>query len=77
MDIKNVTIEFIGKKVKGIFTGMEVVGTITGIIDDKYCAGVKISLDTPVNWGGSFYHNYESTARKWDGWGNLNHTELI
>ena len=39
--------------------------------------GVRIKLDTPVVWGECTYHEYESTARVHDDWGNLQHTSLI
>ena len=77
MKTTDVNESLIGKKVKGIFTGLEVVGEIVGIIEDEYCKGVRIFMDEEVNWGGSWYRYYESTARKSDNWGNLNHTELI
>lgn len=73
-DINN---SLIGKRVKGIFTAMEVTGTIIGLVDDKYSAGVEIELDSPVNWGGDLYNKYQSTARKHDQFGNLKYTELI
>ena len=73
-DINN---SLIGKRVKGIFTAMEVTGTIIGLVDDKYSAGVEIELDRPVNWGGDLYNKYQSTARKYDQFGNLKYTELI
>ena len=73
-DINN---SLIGKRVKGIFTGMEVRGTITGTVDNQYSAGVEIQLDYSVVWGDYTYTNYQSTARKMDEFGNLKHTELI
>ena len=79
-----------GKKVKGIFTGLEVTGTIIGIVEylsypwkpksdeNKICSkGVRIKLDKPVQWCDDFYTEYESTARVADEWGNLEYTELI
>lgn len=77
MDIKSINQGLVGKRVKGVFTAMNVTGTISEIIEDKYSIGVKITLDQPVNWGGDLYYNYVSTSRKCDGWGNLQHTELI
>ena len=56
---------------------MEVTGTIIGLVDDKYSAGVEIELDSSVNWGGDLYTKYQSTARKHDQFGNLKYTELV
>lgn len=67
----------VGKRVKGIFTSLEVTGVITGIYEDKYSKGVEIKLDRPVVWGDCSYESYTSTARKHDDWGNLQHTALL
>lgn len=77
MKTNEVTNDLIGKRVKGIFTAMEVTGTITGLIEDKWSAGVTIALDKPVQWGNCIYSNYQSTSRKIDQFGNLKYTELI
>lgn len=77
MKTTDINESLIGKKVKGIFTGLEITGEIVGIVEDEYSKGVRIFMDEEVNWGGSWYRYYESTARKFDDWGNLNHTELI
>ena len=54
------------------------------IVENKYTIGVRIKLDVPmVVWSGDYsveswvQEEYESTSRKSDGWGNLQHTELI
>lgn len=67
----------IGKRVAGVFTAMEVTGTITGIVDDGFSKGVKIKLDNGVNWGNEIFHEYESTVRVEDEWGNLKYTRII
>ena len=77
MKIQEVNQSIIGRKVKGIFTAMAVTGTITEINEDEYTVSVKIALDKPVQWGDDEYTHYWSSARKCDGWGNLQHTEFI
>lgn len=67
----------LGRKVKGIFTDLEVTGTIVGLVEEKYSKGVEIELDEPVNWGGILYERYQSTNRVYDEMGNLNHTILL
>lgn len=54
------------------------------IVEDKYTIGVRIKLDVPmVVWSGDYSteswveEEYESIARKFDGWGNLQYTELV
>lgn len=56
---------------------MRVTGTIIGLREDIYSAGVEIELDHPVVWGDHTYNKYQSTARKHDQFGNLEYTELI
>ena len=77
MKVQEVNQSIIGRKVKGIFTAMAVTGTITEINEDEYTVSVKIALDKPVQWGDDEYTEYWSSARKSDGWGNLQHTELL
>ena len=86
MKTSQVNQTFVGKRVKGIFTGLEVTGTIIGIVEDHdpfsqgkpLCSkGVRIRLDEPVQWGEDLYKEYESTSRVHDDWGNLEYTELI
>lgn len=77
MKTTEVNSSLIGKRVKGIFTALEVTGSITAIYEDEYSKGVEIKLDKPVVWGDYTYYKYTSTARKYDDWGNLKYTELI
>ena len=77
MKVDNVNQNLIGKRVSCVFTGLKTTGVVIAIVEDKYSKGVRIKLDNPVNWGGTYYKEYESTARKFDSWGNLSHTELI
>lgn len=86
MRTKEVNNSLIGKRVKGIFTAMEVTGTIIGIVEERspwgpsneICSkGVRIKLDKPVRWGSETFTQYESTARVSDEFGNLHHTEII
>ena len=74
----------IGKRVKGMFTGLEVTGTINCIIKShdphthELCAiGVEIKLDKNVTWGDCTYDKYISDARVHDEFGNLEYTHLI
>lgn len=90
MKTAEVNQNLVGRKVKGIFTGLKVTGTIVSIVEylsfpwkpksdeNKVCTkGVRIKLDEPVQWGDDFYTEYESTARVFDDWGNLQYTELL
>ena len=77
MKTSEVNESLIGKKVSGIFTAMEVTGTITAIVENKYTKGVRIKLDKPVRWGSEAFTQYESTARVEDEWGNLKYTRII
>ncbi len=77
MKTTEITKDIIGKRVAGIFTAMSVTGTITEIWEDEYSKGVMIRLDHGVQWGEYTYTQYMSTARKSDGWGNLENTRLI
>lgn len=85
MKTSEINPSIIGRRVKGIHSGFNVTGTITEIVEDEYSIGVKIKLDDPVfnvtgygvlrtEW---YDTEYESTARKFDGWGNLQHVEFI
>lgn len=76
MTIAEVNINLIGRKVSVINTGLRVEGVIADIWEDKYAKGVRV-IHEPVNWGGEYYTNLLSTARKCDGEGNLKYTELI
>lgn len=77
MKTQEVNSSLIGRRVKGIFTAMEVMGTIIGIFENPYSKGVTIALDSLVQWGDDFYTKYDSTARIFDDWGNLSYTQLI
>lgn len=77
MKVSEVNQNLIGKRVSCIFTGLRTTGIIVAIVDDEYSKGVRIKFDNPIDWDGGPYKEYESTARKFDGWGNLSHTELI
>jgi len=84
MKTKEVNENLIGKRVAGVFTAMEVTGTIIGIVREKsltrdeICSvGVEIKLDEPVRWGDYIYTKYCSTARVSDDWGNLSLTKVI
>lgn len=77
MKTVEVNSNLVGKRVKGVFTNLEITGVITGIFENKDSKGVVIKLDQPVVWGNYTYENYTSTARKHDDWGNLQHTALI
>ena len=84
MKTGEVSAALMGRKVQGICQGSEVTGAIVAIIEDKYEVGVRVKLDTPMQcWSGDYsteswiQEQYESTARKSDGWGNLQLTNLI
>lgn len=77
MTTAEVNKSLIGKKVKCIFTGLETTGTIEQIVENKHSKGVEIKFDRPVVWGDYAYEKYESTARKFDEFGNLQFTEII
>ena len=84
MKTTEVNSSVIGKKVRGIFTGLVVTGTIIDTVEvrnphnNELCAvGVRIKLDNGVAWGDCTYHEYESTARIHDEFGNLAHTTII
>lgn len=77
MKIEEVKKSIIGQRVKGIFTATEVTGVIDKISETEYSVEVHILLDKPVQWGDDYYTHYWSSARKSDGWGNLQHTELL
>ena len=77
MKIEQVNQSIIGRRVKGIFTGAQVTGTIDKVTETEYTVEVHIVLDSPVWWGDFEHTSYWSSARKFDGWGNLHHTEFI
>lgn len=90
MKTSEVNQSLVGKRIKGNLTGLEVTGTIVAIIEEcawpwrpkseenQVCSkGVRIKLDKPVQWGDSTWTEYESTARVYDEFGNLQFTELL
>lgn len=77
MRVEEVNQSIVGRRVKGVFTAAQVTGTIDKIEETKYSVDVHIVLDKPVVWGDDEYTSYWSSARKCDGWGNLQHTEFI
>lgn len=84
MRIEDVNQSIIGHRVSCIENGYRVTGTIKGIREDEYSVYVKIEFDRPLTcWSGDFATEswveteYESWARKYDGWGNLQHTTII
>lgn len=84
MKTSEVNEALVGRKVSGICQGFKVTGIVMAIIENEYTIGVRIKLDIPmVVWSGDYSteswveKEYESTARKYDGWGNLQLTELV
>lgn len=77
MEVTEVNQNMIGKRVSCVFTGLRTTGVVVSIVDDKYSKGLRIKFDNPVQWGDDLYEEYESTSRKFDGWGNLSDTQLI
>lgn len=84
MRIEDVNPSIIGRRVSCIENGTRVPGTITGISEDNYAVLVKIRFDKPLHcWSGDYnieewYEDeYDSWARKCDGWGNLQYTYFI
>lgn len=65
----------VGKKVKGVFTGLNIEGVIVEVfaerdgkkvaLDDEnaHCKGVRIEMTEQVQWGDCLYTYYESTQR--------------
>ena len=84
MRIEEVNPGIIGRRVSCVENGARVVGTIVGITEDKYTVNVRIRFDEPLHcWSGDynveewFEDEYNSWARKCDGWGNLQNTYFI
>lgn len=84
MRIEEVNQSIIGRRVSCIENGTRVPGTITGISEDNYAVLVRIRFDKPLHcWSGDYniedwYEDeYDSWARKCDGWGNLQYTYFI
>lgn len=84
MKTSEVNESLIGRRVKTYYNGTR-YGVIVGIVEDKYCKGVRIKLDKPVFWASGYgvqhtewwEHEYDSTARKFDDFGNLRYVELV
>lgn len=81
---QDVTPEIVGRRVSCIENGCRVTGTVIGISEDKYTINVRIRFDKPLHcWSGDYNieewdeQEYDSWARKFDGWGNLQHTYFI
>jgi len=84
MKISEVDSTIIGRRVSCIENGERVTGTIIGISEDKYEVKVRIRFDKPLHcWSGDYNieewdeEEYDSWARKCDGWGNLQLTYFI
>lgn len=77
MKVSEVSQSIVGRRVKGVFTAAPVTGVIDKIQETEYTIEVHIVLDKPIQWGDDQYTSYWSTARKEDGFGNLEHTELL
>lgn len=85
MTIAEVNSSAIGRKVSCILNGVQRTGTIIALVDEEYSVGVRIKLDEPVFFSTGYgvqhteWYEYEfnSTGRKCDGWGNLEHTKFL
>lgn len=77
MKVSEVNQNQVGKRVSCVFTGLRTTGVVVAIVDTKYSKGFRIKFDEPIQWGDDLYEEYESTARKFDSWGNLSKTELL
>lgn len=85
MELSTINSSLIGRKVSCSYGGFNRTGTIIALVDDEYTAGVRIALDEPVFFATGygvqhtewFENEFNSTARKFDGKGNLEYTKLI
>ncbi len=77
MTTQEINTSLIGKKANVMVTGLNVTGTITGIIDDKWAKGIMVVLDEPVIWGDDKFTVWHATARKSDNFGNLSRAYII
>ena len=84
MKLSEVNPGIVGRRVSCIENGTRVTGTIIGVSEDKYTINVKVKFDEPLHcWSGDFNieewveEEYESWARKSDGWGNLQYMYFI
>ena len=84
MKVSEINESIIGRKVSCIENGARVTGTITAISEDKYSVYVHVKFDEPLHcWSGDYNieewweTEYKSWARKFDGWGNLQHMYFV
>lgn len=84
MKIAEVKESIIGRRVSCVENGSRVTGVIIGISEDEYNVNVRIRFDEPLQcWSGDYNverwveEEYNSWARKCDGWGNLSLTYFI
>lgn len=92
MKVTELNSELIGKRVACIHGCCNRQGTIISLVEEKdpvthkVCSkGVRIQLDEPVFFSSGYgvqhtewwEHEFNSTARVFDGWGNLQYTNLI
>ncbi len=92
MKVTELNSELIGKRVTCIHNGESRNGTIISLVEEtdpyskKVCSkGVRIRLDNPVFFASGYgvqhtewwEHEFDSTARVFDGWGNLQYTNLV
>jgi hypothetical protein len=77
MKLTEVNNTIIGKRCKCIFTGMMVTGVIEEITKDQHAVQVKVGFDEPHRWGDELYEYNWSFARLSDGFGSLQHLEII
>lgn len=77
MTTQEINTSLIGKKANVMVTGLNVTGTIIGIIDDEWASGIMVELDEPVIWGDDTFTRWHATARKKDNFGNLSRAYII
>lgn len=77
MKTTDVNETLIGKKVSFMCRGFKAIGTVTSIIEDKYCKGLDIELESDVYDGFERVKHAHSSGRKGDNFGNLLSVELI
>ena len=84
MKTSEVNESLVGRRVRTYYNGGR-EGVIVAIVEDQYSKGVRIKLDKPVFWATGYgvqhtewwEYEYDSTARKFDDFGNLSYVELI
>lgn len=77
MKIADVNLSLIGKRCKGMFTGMLVDGTITDVKENQYTVEVHFYFDEPHQWGNDSFNKERAWARKIDEFGSLKYLELL